>query len=226
MLIHPTERSEILLAHDDHYIYLAGRLYDSEQEKILSNSKQRDSGNPACEWFGIVIDSFNDKENALAFFMTPSGLHYAYGLDGLIRVFKDNYLFYDGRRFSLGISPAWSIISDLGLSLDYELNRMTFPDRGQELTTHIARIRALTMLSTSFSAMAFVQYNSAVNAVSTNIRLRYNPREGVDFYLVYNEALNTDRARMVPVLPLTDTRTLLLKFTYTFNFKKGGQVFA
>lgn len=72
------------------------------------------------------------------------------------------------------------------------------------------------MLNTKCSASAFIQYNSAVDAVVANIRLRYNPREGVDFYLVYNEALNTDRYRDIPILPPTNNRTILLKCTYTF----------
>lgn len=125
--------------------------------------------------------------------------------------------FYDGRRFSLGLSPNWSAFSDLELSVDYEFNHMKFPGRSQELTTHIGRMRALYMLSTKFSAMAFVQYNSTTDSVSANIRFRYNPREGIDLYLVYNESLNTDRYRNRPVLPFTNSRTVLLKYTYTFN---------
>jgi hypothetical protein len=29
---------------------------------------------PNSDWFGILVDTFNDKENALVFFTTPSGL--------------------------------------------------------------------------------------------------------------------------------------------------------
>jgi hypothetical protein len=125
--------------------------------------------------------------------------------------------FYDGRRFSLGVSPSWSVLSDLELSVDYEFNRMNFPARSQELTTHIARIRALYMLSIKFSTMAFIQYNSATDSVSTNVRLRYNPREGIDLYFVYNESFNTNRYREEPVLPFASNRTVMLKYTYTFN---------
>jgi hypothetical protein len=55
--------------------------------------------------------------------------------------------FYNGSRFSIGMNPSWSVLSDLELSMDHEFNRMVFLDRSQELTTHIARIRALYMLS-------------------------------------------------------------------------------
>jgi len=70
----PSERTEILVAFDNDYLYLAGRLFDSEPSRIQSASKKRDEMKPNNDWFGVVIDSFNDKENALVFFTTPSGL--------------------------------------------------------------------------------------------------------------------------------------------------------
>jgi hypothetical protein len=73
------------------------------------------------------------------------------------------------------------------------------------------------MLSTKFSTSAFVQYSSEARALIGNIRFRYNPGEGVDLYLVYNETLNMDRARFVPVLPFSSGRTLMIKYSYTFG---------
>ena len=62
-----------------------------------------------------------------------------------------------------------------------------------------------------------MQYNSFDDIVVINFRLRYNWREGNDIYLVYNEGINTDRLSRFPTPPVTDNRTLLLKFTYTFT---------
>ena len=126
--------------------------------------------------------------------------------------------FYDGWRTSLGLTPRWNVFSDLELSGTYQFNRVTFPDRDQRFTAHIVKLRALYMLSIKFSATAFIQYNSAIDAVIGNIRLRYNPREGIDLYLVYNEGLNTNRHREYPTLPFTSSRTVMMKYTYTFNF--------
>jgi len=125
--------------------------------------------------------------------------------------------FYDGRRFSLILNPKWSALSDLELEGFYEFDRVTFPSRGQAFVAHIARLRALYMLSTEFSASAFIQYNSASDALIGNIRLRYNPREGIDLYLVYNETLNTSRSRQVPALPLSSGRAVMIKYSYTFS---------
>ena len=72
------------------------------------------------------------------------------------------------------------------------------------------------MVSTYLSLTAFVQFNSAQDIVVSNLRLRYNPQEGNDLYLVYDEGFNTDREREIPALPVTKNRTLLVKYTYTF----------
>ena len=69
----PTQRTEVRIAYDDQYLYLSGRMYDDEPHKINSNSKKRDDFTENTEWCGLLIDSFNDRENALAFFVTPTG---------------------------------------------------------------------------------------------------------------------------------------------------------
>ncbi|MFC1512110.1 carbohydrate binding family 9 domain-containing protein, partial [Candidatus Latescibacterota bacterium] len=70
----PTEKTEFLIAYDDEYLYVAGRLYDSDPSKIQSTTKQRDTYNLTMDRFGVVIDTFNDNENSLGFVTTPAGL--------------------------------------------------------------------------------------------------------------------------------------------------------
>ncbi len=127
--------------------------------------------------------------------------------------------FYDGRRVSVGLQPVWGISSSFQLSGFYEFNRVDFSARNQKFLAHIIRLKALYMFSTKFSVSAFVQYNSDENNIISNFRLRYNPREGNDFYIVYNEGTNTYLDREIPILPRMSDRTLLLKYTYTFAFR-------
>ncbi len=126
--------------------------------------------------------------------------------------------FYDGHRISVGLSPRWDVSSSLEIGGFYEFDRATFPARAQEFTAHIGRLKVLVMLSTKFSIAGFIQYSSADKEVAANVRLHYNPREGNDFYIVYNDGANTDRFGSIPVLPRSVGRTLLAKYTYTFNF--------
>ncbi|TKJ41787.1 hypothetical protein CEE37_04250 [candidate division LCP-89 bacterium B3_LCP] len=127
--------------------------------------------------------------------------------------------FYDGSRRSANIFALLNLPCNLELSSYYEINWITFPDRDQELFAHIGRLRGLFMPSTKLSLSAFIQYNSADNIIVGNARLRYNPSEGRDLYLVYDECMNTDRFRDDPVFPTTNNRTILLKYTHTFRFE-------
>ena len=70
----PSERTEILLGYDDDYLYLAGRFYVNHPSDIISTSLRRDDIKPGTDSFGIVIDTFNDNENAVVFMSTPAGL--------------------------------------------------------------------------------------------------------------------------------------------------------
>ena len=124
--------------------------------------------------------------------------------------------FFDGRRLDLGLSWTWNASRFLELSSQYQVNAIRFPDRDQGFNAHVLRLRIQAALNTKVSAQAFVQYNNISDAIAANVRFRYNFREGNDLWMVYNENLNNDRYRLDPVPPLTDSRTILLKYTYTF----------
>ena len=127
--------------------------------------------------------------------------------------------FYDGTRVTLGLSPSWTVSPHLEVELSWSANRIRFPDRGVRFDTDLLRLRLQAALDTRFSAGGFVQYNSAADLAIGNLRLRYRFGEGRDLYLVYNERLNTERetgAEAAPLLPLSQERTVLLKYTHTF----------
>jgi hypothetical protein len=123
--------------------------------------------------------------------------------------------FYDGWRVSLGLSPWWSLGAVAELSGSYEFTNVDFSKRDTRFVVHVGRLRILYMPSTRFSGAAFIQYNSAIDAVIVNVRLRYNPREGIDVYFVYDETVNTDPYGHHPVAPTSANRTAMLKFRYT-----------
>lgn len=125
--------------------------------------------------------------------------------------------FFDGFRTSFGVAPSWAVSRHLEFGGAYSLDRLVFGERGQRLDAHVARLRALVMLSTRLSASSFLQYSSAADAAIANLRLRYNPREGRDLYLVYNHGIHTDRHSLEPFLPFTDSRTLLVKYSHALD---------
>jgi hypothetical protein len=125
--------------------------------------------------------------------------------------------FYDGKILSFGLEPAWNIGSTLQLALTYDHNFLEFKDRGQSFSGAVAGFKALVMINTKLSLSSFIQYNGADDNLSTNFKFRFNPREGNDFYVVFNEGRSTYRDIENPRLPLYNSRSLLLKYTYTFT---------
>jgi hypothetical protein len=170
-----------------------------------------------------VSESFSISDDA----DVPTGKYIFYGIEAEYYPHRGNPYrlgttieagsFYDGRRLSISLDPTANISAHLQLEGVYQFNRVEFPDRSQTFTGHIARLRALAFLNVKHSFITFIQYNSANNTIITNLRYRYNPREGNDFYIVYDEGLNTERKRKIPVPPRTRNRTIMVKYNYTFN---------
>ncbi|MBK6284884.1 MAG: hypothetical protein IPF54_21620 [Draconibacterium sp.] len=74
----PTEKSEVYIAFDNNYLWIGANLYYKDISKLVSTSKKRDETSENSDYFGILLDSYNDNENALAFFTMPSGLKIDY----------------------------------------------------------------------------------------------------------------------------------------------------
>jgi hypothetical protein len=125
--------------------------------------------------------------------------------------------FYDGADRTISVAPTWIASRHLELSGLYQVDRIDLPIRNQHVTAQVARVRARTSFTSSTSFAAFVQYNSLSDQVITNARLRFNPREGTDLYVVYNDARNTQPGAYTPVRNALDGRTLLIKFARTVN---------
>jgi hypothetical protein len=129
--------------------------------------------------------------------------------------------YFDGTRTQLILAPTWNVSRHLELGGDYQVSRLRFPTRGESVNIHLARVRIRTALNAQASGNAFVQYNSTTRRVDLNVRLRYNVAEGTDFWLVYNEGLDADRTLDTitrPIVPLSVSRAVILKYTHTFSF--------
>jgi Domain of unknown function (DUF5916)/Carbohydrate family 9 binding domain-like len=125
--------------------------------------------------------------------------------------------YYDGTLIGADVEPQWSVSKYLELGGGYGVNRIEFTDRLQSTVTHLARLRVQVALNTHFSVNTFLQYNSTVNLMSGNARLRYHFREGTDLWIVYNEGINTVTENGPdPALPRSAGRSLMVKYTYTF----------
>ncbi len=122
--------------------------------------------------------------------------------------------FYNGQILSLGITPVYVISKYITLSGFYQYNRIHF-GQGNYLA-HVGRIKVSTSLNVKLSINAFLQMNSLSKSNTINIRLRYNPKDGNDFYLVYNEGINGNGFED-NLVPFYETRSIIAKYIYTFH---------
>jgi len=69
----PSEASEIRVLYDADYVYIGLRFYDSEPDKIVATTRERDARLEGDDRFELVIDTFLDRRNAFFFQMNATG---------------------------------------------------------------------------------------------------------------------------------------------------------
>ncbi len=94
--------------------------------------------------------------------------------------------FYDGELTSVTAAPQWLASAHLNVAVEYEHIRAKFPARAERFTADVVRVRTRVYANTRLSTTAFAQYSSAANVATTNLRVRYNFREGNDLWVVLN----------------------------------------
>jgi len=125
--------------------------------------------------------------------------------------------FYDGTRNGISLGAGLNLSSSFEVNVNYEYNKANFDARNEELQLHLVRLRTLIMFDTKLSLATLIQYNSQNKTFLGNVRFRYNPQEGHDLFVVYNDDLNNDRFRERPTLPLSNQRSIQIKYSYTFR---------
>jgi hypothetical protein len=125
--------------------------------------------------------------------------------------------YFDGTRTQVIVSPTWNVSRHLEVGGDYQLSALRFPTRRQAVDIHLARLRVRTALDTRLSSNALIQYNSTTDRIDFNVRVRYAFAEGTDFWFVYNEGLDADRADAQVPQPRSLARAVIVKYTHTFG---------
>ena len=72
----PTEDTDIRIGYDNKYLYVGAKLYYGDASLIQSASFKRDYLGMGGDWFGFMLDTYNDKENSTAFFVSPDALRF------------------------------------------------------------------------------------------------------------------------------------------------------
>lgn len=127
--------------------------------------------------------------------------------------------YYDGTQFQVTLAPVIAFSSSFQMTMNYEYNRLYFSKRNMMTNLHNLGIKATYMLNTKLSADLYTQYACTTDQLSTNFRIRYNPKEGSDLYLVINDGRNFHRFKdnYGLKLPIYNSSTIMFKYTYTFT---------
>jgi hypothetical protein len=101
------------------------------------------------------------------------------------------------------------------LTGNYAFNYIRFPNGQPDFVSHLAVVRALVMFNAQLSLITFAQINSVADSTLVNARLRFNPSEGHDLYLVYDNSRSYDGRD-----PTLNQQTFLLKYAYTLDLSR------
>ncbi|MFK7845223.1 MAG: DUF5916 domain-containing protein [Rhodothermales bacterium] len=162
---------------------------------------------------GVVIpEGIYDFASLAATVVTSSAKRLSYA------AFVEAGAFYNGRRLALNISSLLNITPDLILETGIDYNLLDMPGIQDPVSIRLLRLKVSYNVSTKLFLSAITQFNNVSQAVLSNVRIRYNAKDGNDFYLVYNTDFNQHRNRLLPALPVSNQGTLLVKYNYTFHF--------
>ncbi|MFN3940974.1 MAG: hypothetical protein ACK4IY_10320, partial [Chitinophagales bacterium] len=102
--------------------------------------------------------------------------------------------FYGGNRFSIYPSADYILNKHFKVGVDYEFNHIQFPqafavsDAEPLFISNLVRLNLYYYMSSKISIKLFTQYDDLSDGISSNLRFRYNPVEGTDLYIVFNQA--------------------------------------
>ena len=69
-----SERTEVRVFYAADAIYFGIRAYDSQPDQILALLSERDRSSFGSDWVRLMIDTFDDRRQAYAFFVNPHGI--------------------------------------------------------------------------------------------------------------------------------------------------------
>lgn len=70
----PSEKSVIIVVYTKDALYLAGRFFDAEPEKVSAQALRQGDYSPGDDSFTVIIDPFNNGRSGYAFDVTPNGV--------------------------------------------------------------------------------------------------------------------------------------------------------
>lgn len=114
------QKSEVRILYDNNAVYVGATLYDDKQDSVYRQLSSRDDDGGNVDVFGVLFDTYYDKQNAAAFGVTAAGVQ----LDGIIK--------FDGQDNSW--NAAWYskvVITETGWTVEMKIpySALRFPSK-------------------------------------------------------------------------------------------------
>jgi hypothetical protein len=121
--------------------------------------------------------------------------------------------FYNGDKTTVGVSGGRVAISSLlSVSPGVSVNRVTLPEG--TFTNQLVAARVVYSATPLMFTSALIQYNSAANSLSANVRFRWEYQPGSELFVVYNEERDPRAAGFSSL----QNRGVIVKINRLFRF--------
>ncbi|MFN0274823.1 MAG: DUF5916 domain-containing protein [Chitinophagales bacterium] len=130
--------------------------------------------------------------------------------------------FFGGNTLQLTPVVNYIINKNFRFGIEYDVNTIVFPSEfsASGETNYFSQVFAGNFnfyFSSAASLKILAQFDDISNTFGGNVKFRYNPREGTDLYIVWNQNLNTLIPPGEPALPALDSQGVTVKFVHTIS---------
>ena len=121
--------------------------------------------------------------------------------------------FYSGHKTAISLSRGrTNITPQLSVEPSVSVNWVDLAEGS--FTNHLVASRVTYTMTPLMFVSALLQYHSGINAVTTNVRLRWEYRPGSELFVVFNEQRDT----LAPRFPTLASRAVIVKINRMFRF--------
>jgi hypothetical protein len=88
----PSEKTDVIITYNEDYIYISAKLFDSEPDKIISRSLERDNfAITKDDQFVFTMDTYNDERNGYWFSTNPAAAKVDAQIQNEGEIFNENW---------------------------------------------------------------------------------------------------------------------------------------
>jgi hypothetical protein len=132
--------------------------------------------------------------------------------------------FYGGNRFNFLLNGYYAVNRNFRFTYKYEFNLFKFPEsfsssKNLHYPFNLIAVGLAYTQSIYFSVKALIQYDDISETIGGNFRIRINPKEGTDLFIVYNPRVNMAFSNLEGHNTLVaDQQTFIIKFSKALSF--------